>query len=155
MRAALDVASADTLDRTVTEGLKIEVYGGMVLNRLIGGLNPAAVEHIVQLEGGLAKIVYMPTIDSENEVRWNGSGAPCVRISQDGRLLPEVLDMLELIARVGLAVSTGHSSPEEGLLLTRAARERGVERILATNPTYPAIDMSIEQIAEAARLGEY
>ena len=75
-----------------------------------------------------------------------------MRISQEGRLLPEVLDMLELIARLGLALSTGHSSPEEVLLLARAAGERGVERVLATNPTYPAVDMSVDQMVEAARL---
>ena len=133
----------------------IEVYGGIVLNHLIGGLNRAAVEHFTLVEGGLGKIVYMPTTGSENEVRWNSSGGPYVRISEGGRLLPEVFEMLDLIADLDLAVSTGHSSPEEVLLLTQAARERGMERILATNPTYPAIDMSVEQMVEAARLGAY
>ena len=131
----------------------IEVYGGIVLNHLIGGLNRYAVEHFTQVEGGLGKIVYMPTTGSENEVRWNGSGGPYVSVSQDGRLLPEVFEMLDLIARLDLALSTGHSSPEEMLLLTRAARERGITRILATNPTYPAVDMTVEQMVETAEAG--
>jgi hypothetical protein len=131
----------------------IEVYGGIVLNHLIGGLNLHAVEHFTQVEGGLGKVVYMPTTGSENEVRWNGSGGPFVSISEGGRLLPEVYEVLDLVAELDLALSTGHSSSEEVLLLTQAARERGIERILATNPTYPAIDMSVEQMVEAARLG--
>jgi hypothetical protein len=133
----------------------LDVYGGLVLNRMVGGINPVAVEHMQRVEGGRGKIVYMPTIDSENEVRRNESGAPFVRISKDGQLLPEVLDMLDLIASTDLALSTGHSSPEEILLLVREARKRGIERILVTNPLYWAITMSVEQMVEAGRLGAY
>jgi hypothetical protein len=133
----------------------LEVYGGIVLNRLIGGINPAAVEHMPRIEGGRGKIVYMPTLDSENEVKRNGSGAPYVRISQDGQLLPHVLDMLELVAEHNLVLSTGHSAPEEILLLTQEAKARGVEKILVTNPLYWAIGMSVEGMAQAAQMGAY
>ena len=68
----------------------LQVFGGIVLNRLIGGINPAAVEHMLHIEGGRGKIVYMPTLDSENEVRRNGSDAPFVRISKDGQLFKPV-----------------------------------------------------------------
>jgi len=139
--------------RKHTPGL--EVFGGIVLNRLVGGINTAAVEHFVNIEGGYGKIVYMPTLDSENDTRHGKSTNPFVRISENGRLLPEVLEMLELIARHKLVLSTGHSSAEEVMLLTQAAKERGVEKILATNPTYPSINMSVEQMKEAARLGAY
>lgn len=132
---------------------ELEVFGGIVLNRLVGGINPAAVEHFIRIEGGCGKIVYMPTLDSENEVRRNNPTAPCVRISEDGQLLPEVVSMLERIAKHGLVMSTGHSSPEEVLLLTREAKKRGVEQILATNPMFPSIRMSVEQMQEAAELG--
>ena len=40
-------------------------------------------------------------------------------------------------------------------LITQAAKEHGVERILATNPTYPAVGMTVEQMVETARLGAY
>lgn len=133
----------------------LDVYGGMVLNRLIGGINPEAVEHMLRIEGGRGKIVYMPTIDSENEVTRNGSGAPFVRISQGGELLPEVLDMLDLIAKHNLVLSTGHSSPEEISLLVTAAKQRGVEKVLVTNPLYWAISMSVGQMQAAAQMGAY
>ena len=133
----------------------MEIFGGIVLNRLVGGINPAAVEHFIRIEGGYGKIVYMPTLDSENEVGHGKSSRPFVRISKDGQLLPEVLEMLDLIAKHKLVLSTGHSSAEEVILLTQAGKERGVENILATNPTFPSIDMSVEQMKEAARLGAY
>ena len=141
------------LTRKYVPGL--EVFGGIVLNRLVGGINPAAVEHFIRVEDGLGKIVYMPTLDAENEMRYGNSSSPFVRISEEGRLLPEVLDMLDMIASHGLVLSTGHSSPEEILLLTREAKKRGVENILATNPTFPSIDMSVEQMKEAALAGAY
>lgn len=63
--------------------------------------------------------------------------------------------MLDLIAKHKLILSTGHSSPEEILLLTREAKKRGIEKVLATNPMYWAIGMRVEQMAEAAQLGAY
>ena len=130
-----------------------EVFGGIVLNRLVGGINPLAVDHFVQVEGGAGRIVYMPTLDAENEVRQGNSSRPFVRISKDGELLPEVQDMLSLIAEHGLVLSTGHSSPEEVLMLIREGKKRGVEKILAMNPIIPPISMSVDQMKEAADLG--
>ena len=66
-----------------------------------------------------------------------------------------VLEMLDLIAKHKLVLSTGHSSPEEILMLIREAKERGVENILVTNPLYWAVMMSVEQMKEAARMGAY
>ena len=44
-------------------------YGAIVLNLSVGGVNPAAVEHFAKVSGGLARIVWMPTADSENVIR--------------------------------------------------------------------------------------
>lgn len=133
---------------------EMEIFGGIVLNSLVGGINPTAVEHFIRVEGNYGKIVYMPTLDSENEVRGNPS-RPFVSVAKDGKLLPEVLDMIDLLAERDLAMSTGHTSPEEVLLLTEAARERGVDRVLVTNPTFPSVNMSVEQMQEAAAMGAY
>lgn len=39
----------------------IEVFGGIALNRPVGGVNPAAVSRMARLPGGRGKIVWMPT----------------------------------------------------------------------------------------------
>ena len=65
--------------KTVPE---IEVYGGIVLNTLIGGINPHAVRHFASMDGGLGKIVYMPTVDCENEVKVGNSDRPFVSVSK-------------------------------------------------------------------------
>ena len=72
----------------------LETFGGMVLNHLIGGMNQHAVDHFVRVEGGYGKIIYMPTVNSEHEVRQGKNpSAPFVPVSMDGKLLPEVLAM--------------------------------------------------------------
>ena len=134
---------------------RLEIYGGIVLNSLVGGMNPHAVRHFAAMDGHLGKIVYMPTIDCENEVKQSRSSGPYVSVSKNGSLLPDVLQMLDLIAELGLALSTGHNSPAEILLLIKEGRVRGIDRILVTNPLYPAISMNNEEMKDAADLGAY
>jgi len=133
----------------------IEAYGGIVLNRPVGGINPAAVEQMAKFKGGRGRVVWMPTFDAENQVRVTGEKRPFVSVARDGKLLPEVMEVIGIIAREGLALATGHSSPEEGLMLLREARKAGVTRLVVTHPTHSPVKMSIEQQQEAARLGAY
>jgi len=134
----------------------LEVFGGIVLNHLIGGMNQHAVEHFTRISGGRGRIVYMPTVGSEHEIKQGGNpSAPYVPICKNGKLLPEVLDMIDLVAGLGLVLSTGHSSPEEIIMLAQEARDRGVQKVLVTNPLYWAISMSTAKMKEAADLGAF
>lgn len=128
----------------------IEVYGGIALNRTVGGLNPDAVEAMANVDGGLGRMVYMPTFQSAH---YNPGDPEAVPVSRNGELLPEVLEVLDVVARYDLALSTGHSSPEESLTIVRAARAAGVTRIYVQHPTIEQIDMPLEMQMEAARLG--
>jgi hypothetical protein len=47
----------------------ISVFGGIALNRTVGGINPEAVERMTRMKGGLGRMVWMPTFDAENQVR--------------------------------------------------------------------------------------
>jgi hypothetical protein len=86
----------------------IEVFGGIVLNRAVGGVNPVAVERMAQLKGGLGRVVWMPTFDAENQVRYSKENRPFVSVSREGKLLPEVNAVLDLIAKYKLTLATGH-----------------------------------------------
>src|ERR1700716_1612969 len=46
----------------------IEIFGGIDLNRTVGGVNPAAVERMTMVKGGWGRFVWMPTYDAENQV---------------------------------------------------------------------------------------
>jgi Family of unknown function (DUF6282) len=146
-------ASWAYLAREVVPG--IELFGGIVLNRAVGGINPVAVERMAKVKGGWGRVVWMPTYDAENQVRYSKEDRPFVAVSKDGRLLPEVTEVLKLVARYHLIFETGHSSPAECLLLIREAKKEGVKQIVVTHAMLPPVRMSIEQMKQAAALGAY
>src|SRR3954452_2481562 len=103
----------------------LEVFGGIDLNLTVGGMNPAAVEHMTQMTGHWGRLVWMSTFDAENQVRYSKENRPFVRVSRDGQLLPETKAVIAVIAKHDLTLVTGHVSAEEGLLLLREARQQG------------------------------
>jgi len=111
----------------------IEIYGGIVLNRAVGGLNAEAVRQMVLFEGGRGKVVWLPTFDAEHYVQSNGSSDPFVPVVKDGHPVPALIDIFALIAKHDLVLAMGHSSPEEVLLLIPEARRLGVKHILITH----------------------
>jgi len=133
----------------------IEIFGGIDLNLTVGGVNPAAVERMVLMKGGWGKVVWMPTFDNENQVKYSKENRPFVSVSKGGQLLPEVLQVIDIVAKHQLTLETGHSSAEDGLLIIREARGRGVQHIVVTHAMAPEIGMTIPQMQQAARDGAY
>jgi hypothetical protein len=139
------------LVRQQTPGL--EVFGGVALNMPVGGINPAAVEWMTKVKGGFGRVVWMPTYDSQHHVTTQGESRPFVPVSKDGKLLPGVVELIGLIAKHRLVLATGHSSPEEALMLIREAKRQGVEHIIVTHATNQFVGMNVAQMKEAAQLG--
>ena len=99
--------------------------GAVRLDTPVGGVNPQAVRYLVDVAGHYGRIVWMPTHDSEHEVRYNKESRPFVRVSREGKLLPEVHEVIKIVAQHDLALATGHVTPEESLQILRAARAAG------------------------------
>src|SRR6201996_6369557 len=59
----------------------IEIFGGIDLNRSVGGLNPAAIERMVLMQGGYGRVIWFPTFDAENQVRFSKEDRPFVAVS--------------------------------------------------------------------------
>jgi hypothetical protein len=133
----------------------ILVFGGIDLNRTVGGVNPAAVERMTLMKGGYGRVVWMPTFDAENQVRYSKENRPFVPLSKSGDLLPEVKQVIALVAKHNLLLETGHSSAEEGLMLIREARKQGVEHIVVTHAMLAPVRMTVAQMREAAAMGAY
>jgi hypothetical protein len=141
------------LVRTLVSG--IDVFGGIDLNLTVGGINPAAVEHMARVTGGWGRIVWMPTFDAENQVRYSKENRPFVRISENGDLLPAVKQAIAVVAKHGLVLATGHSSSTEGLMLLREGRRQGVQRMVVTHAMNAPVLMNVPQMQEAAKLGAF
>lgn len=111
----------------------IEIFGGVVLNRAVGGINPEAVRQMVQFSGGRGAAVWLPTFDAEHYVTAAGGDAPHVPVIRDGAPVPALLEVLALIGEHDLLLAMGHLGPEEVLELIPVAQARGVRRILVTH----------------------
>ena len=133
----------------------IEIFGGISLDLTVGGVNPAAVEHMAHVKGGWGRIVWMPTFDAENQVRFDKASRPYASVSKNGGLLPEVSQVLAVIAKYKLTMATGHSSAQECLMLIRASKQLGITSMVVTHAMKTPIRMTIDQMKQAAAMGAY
>ncbi len=133
----------------------IEVFGGIDLNLTVGGINPAAVEHMTRVTGGWGRMVWMPTFDAENQVRFSKENRPFVTVSRGDDLVPEVKQVIALIAKHNLVLATGHSASREGLMMLREGRRQGVQHMVVTHAMNPPVSMTVAQMQEAAKLGAF
>ena len=133
----------------------IEVFGGIALDRQVGGTNASAVEYMAHVKGGWGKIVWLPTLTSENAVRAFSLNQPFVSVSRHGELLPEVKEVIAVIAKNGLVLATGHVSAEEALMAVREGHRQGVQHIVVTHAMEGPVWMNIAQMQEAVSLGAF
>ncbi len=133
----------------------IEVFGGISLDLTVGGVNPAAVEWMTKVKGGYGRVVWLPTFDSENQVRMSKDNRPFARVVQDGAVTPAVSQVIALAAQHNLVLETGHSSSAEALIIIREAKRQGVQSVLVTHAMSTPVNMSVSQMQEAAKLGAY
>ena len=146
-----DTASLAYMVRKMVPG--IEVFGGITQDLAVGGINIEAVKHMADMKGGYGRIVWLPTFDAQNQVKDKG---PEVKVSENGKLLPQVAALLDYIAtRKQLALETGHVSAAEALMVIREARARGIQRIIVTHAMNAPIGMTVSQMQEAARMGAF
>src|SRR5262245_37994381 len=114
---------------------EIRVFGGLVLNETVGGFNPAAVRLALALG---AKQIWMPTRSARNHRRPYAEPGGLSVLDADGRLLPEVEEIVRCVAKAECILGTGHLSPEEATVLIEYARNSGVQKILVTHPEWKA-----------------
>jgi len=136
----------------------IKVFGSIVLNKSVGGINPIAVEkalvHGLGRPGEYCKVIWMPSSSSTTDIRYYGKRKiEEVPILQEGRLLPELKDILKLIKENDQVLATSHLNVEEATILIDAARDIGVEKIVLTHPHNVIPYIGIPRQKEFARKG--
>jgi hypothetical protein len=160
--------------RTVNAAVPgVRAIGAIVLNRAVGGMNALAVE-IAAREG--ARTVWMPTVNSANEIDEVHSFAPgapmpvwmkfevelreagCVAaavqvIDPEGGLLPEVHDVFAVTARHQLVLATGHLARDEIFAVVEGAVAAGIRDVVVTHPEFPSQNLSLEDQQGLAERG--
>ena len=132
----------------------IELFGGITQDLAVGGINLEAVKHMAAMKGGWGRIVWLPTFDAENAVKSAKGSGPSVRVSENGHLLPGVLELIDFIAQHhDIVLETGHISGEEGDLVVHEARQHGVAHVVVTHAMAASVRMTIPQMQAAAQDG--
>jgi hypothetical protein len=125
---------------------EVAVFGGITLNPSVGGLNRHAVEAAIRLG---AKIVWLPTLFASNHRQKEGQsgGIACIR---DGKPVPELSDIMKLIAEHNIALATGHLASDEILAVVEEAAKLDVRKIIINHPEHEVVDMPIARQLELA-----
>jgi hypothetical protein len=150
----------------------IDIFGGLVLNYAVGGLNPFAVEAALRFG---ARIVWLPTGDAANHIGYftKGSGVdpmskdpslPAFRrqakgisvLGDDGKLVPTVYDILDLIAKANVCLSLGHLSIPEMQMVIPEALKRGIRKLIVDHPnlffTKVPMDIQKEMVSKGLKM---
>lgn len=128
----------------------MNVFGGIVLNQQVGGINPYAVEAALKMGG---KVVWCPTISAaqhqlyfshKSTKLFNGNpllSASIVSTQKEGCLVSEMYDIFSLIKEYDTVLATGHLSLQEQHYIVDEAMKFGLKKILIQHA-----DMGISKI---------
>jgi len=151
----------------------IDVFGGILLNSCLGGLNPRAVKTALYYGAG-AKYVsfgaHCTHFLASSEARLvEGKLVPlkdlypkfakeelsrAIRIPLEDPIPPELEEILQLVAdHPDVYLNTGHVSPEEVLRVIELAERFGIKKVYVAHICRRY--MTLEQDREAARRGAY
>ena len=131
---------------------KIDVRGGVMLGYAVGGLNPEAVLTSYRIGG---KHVWLPNKDSSFHHRLYGTPGGIDPLDEHDRIVPELREILALIAEGDMVLSLSHQSVKERFIIIDEARKMGVKRIEVGHPLALTAKMTIEQMKVAADKGAY
>ncbi len=145
--------------------LKTKVYSSIVLNNVVGGINPYAVEHTAAMGG---RIVWMPTLAAENHLEWEKTSnrahpastqkirtATAVPVlNADRSVRDDVKQVLDVIARNDMVLASGHLHISETWLVFEEAKRRGVERLVLTHPE-DFVNATMNDVSGLAKMGAF
>jgi hypothetical protein len=105
------------------------VYGGVVLNNSVGGLNVDAVKSSAMIGG---KFVWFPTISySSIQINWS-----------------HVEDILHVVKENQMVIATGHLKSDDIFTLIDMAKAFGIWRIIVNHPLTKVVGVSLDEQVE-------
>lgn len=129
---------------------KVDLFGGVVLNFAVGGLNPDAVVSSYRLGG---KYVWLPNMDAAHHRKIVGAQGGIELLDDENKVVPELKEILHLIAEGDMVLGVGHNSTKERLAVVDEAIKIGVKRIEINHINYPISRITIEQAKIFAEKG--
>lgn len=145
--------------------LKTKVYSSIVLNNVVGGLNPYAVEHTAAMGG---KVCWLPTLTAENHFRWEKESgwvhpasttkirpASAIKILTENRQVrDDVKEIIDICAKNDMALASGHLHISETWIVFEEAKKRGLKKMVVTHPE-EIVDASLNDVKGLAAMGAF
>lgn len=145
--------------------LRTRVYSCIVLNNVVGGMNPWAIEHTAAMGG---RLVFMPTLAAANHLRWEKTAtiahpastqkmrpaAAVPVLDADGAVRDDVKEVLDVIARNDMVLASGHLHISETWKVFEEAQRRGVKRLVLTHPE-EIVGASLDDVRGIAAMGAF
>lgn len=132
-------------------------FGSLCMNRTHGdSVIVYAAEMAVRTTGNFCKCIWMPTQAAAYQHAHDKLPGKGISVLSDtGKVLPEVIRVMELCAEADIIFATGHSSPEESLVLAHQAKEVGVGKFVVTHANSHIWKMTRAQIMRVAEFGGF
>jgi hypothetical protein len=154
----------------------VRVFGGVVLNHSVGGINPDAADFACTMNG---KKVWFPTVDAAHHAgvfTQGGYGSPTsdigpaniekrsrhllkkgtISILRDGQLIDEAKDVVQICKVWDVMVGTGHLGKDEVLALVKYARAERFEKLVVTHVNWSIMcDYDVDELLELKELGAW
>ncbi|WP_326835272.1 DUF6282 family protein [Amycolatopsis rhabdoformis] len=152
------LAQADRLTDVPTQ-----VFGGIALNSMVGGINPHAVRMCLNMGG---KVVWFPTISSGRHIECHPEGGdfPTATIpltleridvvTPGGDLTAATREVLSIIRESGAVLNGGHMYPEYIRRVFQEANELGMRRLVISHPNF-VIGAEPQLCDEYVRMGAF
>ena len=131
---------------------RLDVFGGIVLNYSVGGLNPAAVEVNARIGG---RVVWTPTADSNHFCTLLGIPGGIKILDENDKVVPPMKEILSLIVEGDLVLNISCLWVKEVFHLIDEAKKMGVKRINFVHPNHPCSLATVEQMKIAADKGAF
>lgn len=132
-------------------GPDVSVFGGVVLNHAVGGLNPDAVSACARLGG---KFVWMPTFSAASDKSEAKVKKEVRLLSSDGMPVSFLEGLLETVRDSEMILATGHLGFREILLLVEISKRIGLRKIVVNHPfRLESPNLKIEEQLQLAAAG--
>lgn len=134
-----------------------EVFGSLCMNRVHGDkVNVFAAQKAVRTTGNLCRCIWMPTQDAVYQnLRYHNKREGVPVLDDNGKVLPEVVRVMKICAEVDIIFATGHSSPEESIVMARKAKDVGLRKFVVTHANSGIWRMTYDQIKQCIELGAW
>lgn len=135
----------------------VECFGGIVLDKPMGGINVQAARHWLQ-HG--ARVVWLPVLQAANHLQTalqmpedEARRLGIYVLDGNGRLLDAVREVVGLIAEYDAILSFAHLSRREMYAVAEEVQRCGLRRAVIDHPLHPLLGLGVEDLKGFAAAG--